>query len=672
MLFFNRQEKTDFIATAAQRSSVINIDDKQAGLHFLLSFFSSIRPSKNKRNPAVNMQFVIRELHHHPILLKNLQHAIISQLIDADLSAALTESGIPLAKGFWQELFGRIRHKLLPPLQSENDFLYVVNRIFFKKNDYEWVENIPYETWVLFFETIGLSSQTDDKGILIQLLHAMKILVFQVSQLSLEKEVFNYLPQESRNKNPFIQQNYLFHELERLIIEENHSPELLEVSAQLKSTMQQCYDCINYIRGNHPQYGTSLHQTFTVVVLENKIDRIVLLADVLDNDRYFDTSKFVFFFKILVRNENRKNSLREFLSQCLGYIAYQIAEHKGSKGNKYITSSRSEYRKMMISAMNGGGIICFIAVIKNILTNLEMPIFWHGFLYSMNYSAGFVIIEESHSTLATKQPAFTASAVAGSLDTRKNTRQPNLYNLAITVAKVSRSQIASFAGNLITVFPGTFLLAWLYDIFTKTKITEGKAALALLDGQHPWHSFALLYACNTGVFLFLSGIIAGYVQNKIHFGRISERLRTHPLLRISIPVQKLHKISVYAEKHAGALIGNIALGVMLGMSSIAGKLFGVPFDIRHITISAGNVAIGVYGIGISNIPLLYLLTVIFGVLCIGFLNFLVSFSLAFIVAVKSRGVRMKDYPEFIGILWRYFRKNPLDFVRPPRRSVAEE
>src|SRR5580704_18288776 len=132
---------------------------------------------------------------------------------------------------------------------------------------------------------------------------------------------------------------------------------------------------------------------------------------------------------MLVRNENRKNSVREFLSQCLGYLAYQIAEHKGSKGSKYITSSPAEYRNMLVSAMKGGGIICFVAIIKNLLTAVPMAIFWHSFSYSANYSIGFVLIEESHSTLATKQPAFTASAVASSLDTRKNSQEPNLYNL---------------------------------------------------------------------------------------------------------------------------------------------------------------------------------------------------------------------------------------------------
>jgi len=131
--------------------------------------------------------------------------------------------------------------------------------------------------------------------------------------------------------------------------------------------------------------------------------------------------------------------------------------------------------------------------------------------------------------------------------------------------------------------------------------------------------------------------------------------------------ERLKKLANYVEKHAGALAGNIALGFFLGMAGFVSEIFGIHFDIRHITISAGNTALAVYGLGFDHIDPWYLLTVIAGVFGIGFFNFLVSFSLAFIVAVKSRGVRLRDYPEFLGILWRYFRSNPLDFIRPRRR-----
>ena len=127
-MILKKKKKPNFIEVVTRKSSVLPVSDKKQGLDFLVSFFSAIRPvgGKKKSNPERNLQLLIAEIHQHPVLLTNLQHSILSQLANTDLSSALTESGIPLAKGFWQEFFGRLRHKLLPPLQSENDFLYTL------------------------------------------------------------------------------------------------------------------------------------------------------------------------------------------------------------------------------------------------------------------------------------------------------------------------------------------------------------------------------------------------------------------------------------------------------------------------------------------------------------------------------------------------------------------
>jgi site-specific recombinase len=665
-----KKNKLDFIESASGRSTVMPIGDSAAGLDFLVGFFGAIRPARGRRDAGANLERVTAALAESPMFVQNLRHAVLSQLVRTDLSSALTESGIPIARGFWQEFFGRLRHKLLPPLQDENDFLYVLNRVFFRRHDYRWVEDIPRSAWVSFFEQLGLSLHIDDERILHQLAVSLRTLSFQVAQLGLEKEVLGYIPAEDREHNPFVAQNYLVQELERELTKDRITRR--EISNRINQLLDHCSRSVDFARQNHIRRGASLHQTYMLLLIGNRLERMAILLDLLDSENEFDTARFVETFRVLVRNENRKNSILEFMSQSLGFLAYQIAEHKGAKGSKYITSTPAEYRAMLASAMGGGAWICVVVLIKNLLIRVPMAVFWHGFAYSVNYSVGFILIEETGATLATKQPAFTASAVASSLDTRKNTYQPNLYNLAVTVAKVSRSQIASFAGNLIVVFPGAALLALGYDKLMGAKLVSGDAAMKMLQDQHPWQSLSLLYACNTGVFLFLSGIIAGYVQNKIVYGRISRRLQTHPVLRLSVPQERLRRLADYVENHAGTLIGNICLGFFLGMAGFIGEIFGARFDIRHITISAGNVSIAVYGLGLRNIPAGFLVEVLAGVIGIGFLNFLVSFSLAFIVAARSRGVRIREYPEFLGILGRYFIRNPLDFVRPRKREKTEE
>lgn len=666
-----QKKKPGFIDQLIENNVVLPAHDRQRGLEFLVALFSEIRPAKGtaKKNAEKNLAEITELIKQQKIVLANTQHALISQLLSTDLTAAITENGIPLARGFWQELSNRLKHKLLPTLQDENDFLYVINNVFFKKSDYIWVESIPRQSWIDFFEAIGFSFSPRHNSLKKELMQALKILSFQVAQLGLEKEVLSYLPGEEQYKDTsFVLQNYKVHEVEKQLMESSGFTDIVVVSAQLKSIIEDCYDLIDHIRESHSEKGASIQQTYLLLILTNRLERMQLVMDVLDADNQFDTGRFVDVFRLLLRNEKRKNSIREFLSQGVGYLAYQIAEHKGSKGHMYITSTRKDYFRMIVSAMWGGLIICFVAIFKNLIGKLKLAPFPQGFLFSVNYSIGFILIENTGSTLATKQPAFTASAVASSLDTKKH-NEPDLDNLAVTIAKVSRSQIASFFGNLIIVFPITFLMAMGYEMLFHERIAEGDAAMKLLRDQHPWRSLSLLYACFTGFFLFASGIIAGYWQNKIRYGQIKDRLEEHPALKFSMSPKRLNRLAGWIERNFGALMGNISLGFFLGFAGILGKILGLPFDIRHITISAGNSAIGIYGLGIENIPPYFLLAVLGGVLFIGFLNFLTSFSLAFLVAVKSRGIRFAQYPRFFRILGQYFIQHPREFILPSKKVI---
>jgi len=67
---------------------------------------------------------------------------------------------------------------------------------------------------------------------------------------------------------------------------------------------------------------------------------------------------------------------------------------------------------------------------------------------------------------------------------------------------------------------------------------------------------------------------------------------------------------------------------------------------------------------LDHVPSWFMLAVLFGVLGIGFLNFLVSFSLAFIVAVKSRGIHLSQYRRLLKTILRYLIHHPREFILP--------
>lgn len=668
------RKKQASIDSSRERGIVLSLQSGNRSVDYLVELVRKIRPSssRNIEEAEKNFQALLFRLQEDKSLLFSLRRSLLSQFLRTSLIPALTESGLISSRGFVQELSGKIKHKILPALRRRNDFLFVIERVFYKKDDYVWVEGMDSSLWEKLFELIGIQINLSEPKLIKQLQDAMQIVSYRITTLGLEKEITNRYDDVHDAVFPFIEQNRLVN----LYIERGVHAEATEeqklILANLTEALHNCRQSLQWIHEQRKVYGTSLAQTYVMKRVEQLIERMFIIADALDSNNSFNTERFIQYFRTVIRNENRKNSVREFLSENLGLLAYQISEHSGRRGESYITTTRRDYWNILKSAMGGGFIISFIAVFKNLLGKVTGIPFWQGLLFSANYSMGFILIQESGSTLATKQPAFTASAVASSLDSEKHNGKPDLYNLALTVAKVSRSQIASFIGNLIIVFPLTYFLAWLFHWATGMKIAEGAYAEKLLAMQHPWQSPALFFACITGFFLFLSGIIAGYVENYVVYGKIAERVRLNPVIKNNISEKKMQWLVNYINDSFGGLAGNIALGFFLGMAFLIGHLSGIPFDIRHITISAGNAAIGFYGLD-HNVPVAYAITIFYGVLLIGFLNFLISFGLAFYVAVKSRGIRLKDYPEFLGILFRYLRKYPSDFIRPHKTvRTAEE
>src|SRR6185436_12933726 len=98
------KKNSNFLESAITRVSVLDNNNPIDGLTFLINFFNEIRPGseKTKKYPNQNLDHATHLLYEYPLLLTNFRHALFSQLINTDLTYAITESGIPLARGLWQ------------------------------------------------------------------------------------------------------------------------------------------------------------------------------------------------------------------------------------------------------------------------------------------------------------------------------------------------------------------------------------------------------------------------------------------------------------------------------------------------------------------------------------------------------------------------------------------
>jgi site-specific recombinase len=283
-----------------------------------------------------------------------------------------------------------------------------------------------------------------------------------------------------------------------------------------------------------------------------------------------------------------------------------------------------------------------------------------AFMFSMNYSLGFVFIHLLHFTVATKQPAMTASRIASGLHS-KDGRNIDIDSMAELCAKVIRTQNMAVLGNLAVCIPTAWLIAMAWPHMTGHHLVTPDKAMHLLHDIDPIHAPTLVYAAIAGVCLFVAGLISGYYDNKALYTRWAQRISQLRGLRWLLGQQRLDRLGIYLENNLGGLMGNFYFGILLGVMPFLGFVLGIPLDIRHVTFSSANFATAIVGLD-HNVSWELVVTSVAGFLSIGTVNLLVSFGLALWVALRSRQVRFKHGWQLMKALGRRFRAAPIGFL----------
>lgn len=606
-------------------------------------------------------------LQNNELYRSTLSNTLFSLMDETSFVSLFTESGVPTATHFSKEVWTRVRHYFLPELQTENDANTVLQQVFSSAGDDKWIKAINPDVWQDFIETLTQGIDWTTPHLREEIFISMQTLSIRIASTALEKPIAEHLP-IGNVTDVFMEQSVAVDKLID-VLKSNDSTIIEAAYRELKIQLCVCKQYLARLKKLSQTNGTSIEQTFFAGRIYAQIKRLNLLASMLCNRAIFNRKSLTPFFINTVTNTTQRFGLRKFVSDNIGLLSYQIAEHKSKSGEHYITTSLAEYKDFFWASCKGGLIISFIVIFKVFIHDLHAAPFWEAVLFSLNYAMGFILIHVTHSALATKQPAMTASRIAASLDSRHGA-VPSYEGLAEMVAQTSRSQLVSFLGNLLVVFPLPYLISWLYTFVTGHELISEKTATKMLQDIHPFESLAWMYAGVTGVFLFVSGIISGYWDNRVIYSKIPERIKAHPVLKKRFSAARLEKVADFIDRNLGALIGNFSLGVFLGTAAFFGMILGLPYDIRHITIAAGNYAIGILGLH-NNIELVPALICFVGVLGIGVVNFLVSFSLAFYVAVRSRGIHLRDYPDLISEILRYFEKYPWRFFFPSKERREE-
>jgi site-specific recombinase len=290
-----------------------------------------------------------------------------------------------------------------------------------------------------------------------------------------------------------------------------------------------------------------------------------------------------------------------------------------------------------------------------------------GLAASLNYAISFVLIHFLHGTLATKQPAMTAATMAQHLAGEEG--QVRLRPFVADVAGLVRSQMAAIAGNLALVVPAALLLQALLLAVGADHLPDREHALHYLESLSVF-SATPIFAAVTGVLLWLSALCAGWFENWAAYRRLPEAIAASPRLGRLFGKARAQRIADVVGANVAALGGNVSLGFLLGMVPMVALFFGLPLEVRHVTLSTGQLALSAWahGAGVFALPVFW--TAVAGIGVIGFLNLTVSFSLAMWVAIRSVGRGAVSRRRLVRAVLAHLVSAPRDFFLPPRPGAG--
>jgi len=665
---------------ALERALVAFLDPAAEPLELVRRLVAALRPQG--RGDSGDSGHVER----HARLLQRLEDdaelraAVIGHLVHFVASRRLmtffTDSGILPGTGFFSEWWRILGNRILPEVPDERRLKDCLHIIYERSDDWRWLEQIPPELGERFWALLAPSRElrrVDWRAIQEQMLDAVLLLAHRVSGLGVESELMRASPGFDDDRPRFIAlsaEALDFANGLRAALDDPEQPG--DDGSQLLVIADQCLDTLQRIRKRALTVGTSLHLTYILTRSEQSLRRLhelvaILTAAGTSTGRHAAFDAWAEFAGAALLAENRRNSLRYYLSQLSSLLAVRITENAAHSGEHYICETNADYGAMWRSAAGAGVLIGGMALLKIFSAGLHAPLFVEAFLFSMIYGLGFVVIFLLGMTVATKQPAMTAQTLAGLLGDLKPNRSADLERMVDVVAAVSRSQLAAIAGNVMVALPVAIALGvGLGALFGTPVISTEKGAHLLADLD--LLSWALPHAAIAGFYLFLSGLITGYFDNQAAYADVGQRIARLRWLKHLAGEARAARVGDYIQEHLGGIMGNFLFGCMLGSTGVIGTILGLPLDIRHIAFSSANLGYALVGFQFE-LPLQAVLWAALGIAAIGLTNLAVSFALALRTALGARRIQFGHWGLLLRAIGRRFRRQPRSFLLPPRPAV---
>jgi len=591
-----------------------------------------------------------------------------------DVTTLLADFGFAQRTSITSELFERLSWKLLPASPETLDASELFMLTLPHAHDARWLAALDEDVLARLLALLAPASTADNAGDApsrdgwrTALLDAMTYCAGQILSTGFAPELRLRMSQAAREAQPF---HALIRDVESLRIEVLHplrTIDRLDAAVQrLRERLDACRSAAGTVYAHLGDNGISVGLVFRLRQLRERILRVRDLLECLLSPQPASTAAKLMAKLVIVGRE--RHSLRALIASNTSLLAAKVAERSAETGEHYITRNRTEYLDMVRKAAGGGLIMAATTLIKLGLYAVVPWVFWGGLLAGLNYAASFIVIQLLHFTVATKQPAMTAPAMAAKLKNLEG--QERVETFIDEVAHLVRSQVAAILGNVLVVFPAALLLSLLFihwgddgppAALDATHAAETLATLHLLGPS-------LLFAAFTGVLLFAASIVAGWVENWFVLQRLDSAIEYNPRITRFLGAQRAARWAAFLRANISGLAANIALGFMLGLAPVFAGFFDIGLEVRHVTLSAGQIGVASAALGTSALQLPAFWWAVAFIPFNGAVNVLVSFYLAFRLALRAHNVGSVDRSRIARALRTRLRHNLRDFFLPPRQQ----
>jgi len=401
---------------------------------------------------------------------------------------------------------------------------------------------------------------------------------------------------------------------------------------------------------------------YALDVIEQSLKRMELISGILVSQP--GQPKLITSLRLLrdvIRGRLRDRSLSGLAQSSFRLLAKKIVEWAGKTGEHYVTNNRVEYRQMWYAALGGGLLTVATAAIKMMVTHRGLPPFVEGFLAGLNYAVSFVLMHVFHLALATKQPSMTGESLANILHRCQDESRTD--ELISYVQRIVRSQLAAAFGNIIAVGAGAVVFSIICKKTFGAPFLSVETAEYAVKSMNPVASGTIFFAILTGVILWLSSLAGGWIENWAVYHQLPRAIAEHRFGAAFKP-DTLQRFSEAFARNIAPWGGSIVLGFMLGMTPSIGHFFGLPLDVRHVTLSTGTLALGITSRGPEVLGKGALIWASLGIAVTFVMNLGVSFYLALRLALRAQDISSTENREILRTLWRRFWAAPREFFLP--------